>query len=266
MDQATLSAKLAQYHFYNTIDLGGGIKTPGQPVGPKQQAVLQLLRSMDLTGKRAVDLGCANGLFALEAERQGAGQIFAVEHIKRYLDPLEEVIIPHLNSRVQAVNENMLNFTASKYGQFDCVIFAGLLYHLRYPFSALQIVRDLTRHNGTVILETGIMEDFGRKALLHCPSRGDSPRGSQGGACSFFNEKALEENLAAFGFRVSEKVFVIPRWRRAAKKMVGLFRPRYKISNVILRCERDKSLDDAHLMTYYEATNPLPTYPKKNAG
>lgn len=257
MERQALIEKLSHYTFYQSIDLGEGISTPGGRVGPKQRQVLKYIEGMDLRAKRAVDLGCANGLFALAAERQGAKEVLAVDHTWRNIESLQEIILPHLGSRVRAIHENVMDFTAQKYGQFELVIFAGVLYHLRYPFLALRIIRELVRHGGRLILETGIIEDFNRNALLYCPSPQDSPQRSRGGnSCSYFNQKALLETLGFFGFKPLEHAVPTSALRRWGKKLYRNRWRSYNVSNMVLLCERDPALDDQSLMQFYESTTP----------
>lgn len=255
MERELLLQKLSHYTFYQSIDLGDGITTPGGTLGPKQRQVLALLDQLDLRGARVVDLGCANGLFALAAERRGAAEVLAVDHTRHNIDSLNEIILPHLGSRIRAVHENVMNFTPDRYGQFDVVIFAGVLYHLRYPFFALRIVRDLVKEGGRLILETGIMEDFNRNALIYCPSPKDSPQRSRGGnSCSYFNEKALLETLQYFGLRPKEQAVPTGPLRRLAKKLYRNRWRSYNVSNIVLLCERDRSLENDDLIRFYEST------------
>lgn len=233
MDRELLQSKLAEYTFYQTIDLGDGVKTPGRPLGEKQKEVLKLI---DLKGKRVVDLGCANGLFVLAAEKRGAEEVIAVDHATKNIEALENIIIPHLNSNIKTMTLNVLDFDSEAYGKFDLVIFAGLLYHLRYPFWALKVVRDLLHDRATVIVETGIYEDFNTNSLLYCPIPADSnPNSLCGHPYSYFNEKALLETLEYFGIKVHSQVVVTGPLRRLAKKLFGKYFDWYgPLSNIVL--------------------------------
>lgn len=242
MQKEELVEQLKQYHFYQTIDLGDGVFTPGQPLAAKQKQVLAHIGAMDLTHKRVIELGCANGLLALAAERQGASEVIAVDHVKQSIDGMRNLTLPHLGSRIDAVHENLLNVTRDTFGQFDVVIFAGILYHLRYPFLALRNLRDLVKDNGVVILETGIFDDFNSRAALYTPSLKDTPFAR---SVSYFNERGLIENLEYYGFRIQEKRIINPPFRRLVKKILGKFVPSfYPTSNIVMICSRDRSLDD----------------------
>ena len=143
-------AGLAGYKFYHTIDLGGGVTTPGQPLGPKQKAVLQLIEAADLRGKRVIDLGCCEGLFALAAERRGAREVIAVDNTKAHLDAMRQAILPRLKSKVQPLHRNVLDLDIATYGKFDLVI------------------RELLNDDGMLIVETSVFDDFNGKALPYC--------------------------------------------------------------------------------------------------
>jgi 2-polyprenyl-3-methyl-5-hydroxy-6-metoxy-1,4-benzoquinol methylase len=251
VEKEQLIDKLRMYRFYQSIDLGDGVVTPGQPLAAKQKQVLKHIESLDLVGKRVIELGCANGLLALAAERRGAEEVIAVDNLKQSIDGLNDVILPHLNSRIKAVHDNVLNITRDKWGQFDLVIFAGILYHLKYPFLALKNLRDLVRDNGIVILETGIFDDFNSRAALYTPSLKDTPFAS---SPSYFNEKGLLENLEYYGLRAREKTIINPPFRRLVKKIVAkLILSFYPTSNIVLLCDRDPSLADAHATVMHEA-------------
>ena len=71
MEQQLLR-EMAGLTFYHTIPLTPTLSTPGWPVVvPIVDMTLGLLRGMDLRGKRVLDVGCRDGLFAFEAEKRG---------------------------------------------------------------------------------------------------------------------------------------------------------------------------------------------------
>jgi SAM-dependent methyltransferase len=268
MDQITLKQRLKDYTFFHTIQLGDGIETPGKPVSRHKRLVLQTIANQDLEGKRVLDIGCANGLFSFEAERHGATDILAVDHTESQLEPLRDLLIPYLDSKIKVLRKNLLDLRRSEIGQFDIVIFPGVLYHLRYPFWSLKIVRDLLVEGGLLILETAVIVDDDRHAMLWCPSPADSPYTGRGAnSCSFFNSKALREALASLGidiidFRHSGQTDV--NWlRRAVRKskqaILRTFdrgksqRRRHdpKLDRVVLLCRRKSELVNPQLQEFY---------------
>jgi SAM-dependent methyltransferase len=113
-----------------------------------------------------------------------------------------EFLIPLLNSNVKMHEMNLLDLRPQTFGTFDVVIFAGVLYHLRYPFYGLKIIRDVLRDGGALVLETAIFGDENRLALLYCPVGSENPYDR---TCpTLFNLKGLTDTLLSLGFQSHE--------------------------------------------------------------
>ncbi|PCH59247.1 MAG: hypothetical protein COC05_07395 [Gammaproteobacteria bacterium] len=82
MNEEEIIKELKGYEFYHSIQLTENISTPGvsKPI-PLQQVVLRVLRSIDLKGKRVLDIGCRDGLFSFEAEKLGASEVIGIDMI-----------------------------------------------------------------------------------------------------------------------------------------------------------------------------------------
>lgn len=256
MTKEAVLERMEGRYFFQTVDLGQGIKTPGNKLGAQQKIVLDIIRSLDLEGKRVVDLGTSNALLAMEAERCGAGEVIAVDNTAENIDILNSIIIPFTKSKIVPLKKNVLEMNSETEGEFDVVIFSGLLYHLRYPFLAFKVLRDLIEDNGELILETAVMDDFNRKALLYCPGPKDGPyRGRGANSCSFFNTRAVLETLEAFGFRVKSRHYDVSGLKLMVKKVAGILPGPYDpISRLVVHCVRDASLEDPELRKFYEGT------------
>jgi tRNA (mo5U34)-methyltransferase len=61
--------------------------------------------------------------------------------------------------------DNVHNVSRDRYGEFDLVLFVGVLYHLRNPMLALDAIRKVT--HGRLIPETQMIDD----ALLTAPGK-----------------------------------------------------------------------------------------------
>jgi SAM-dependent methyltransferase len=199
MDENEIKSKMAAYEFYHIIKLTDEISTPGNPRHvATQDMVMGLLKELELKGKRVLDIGCRDGLFSFEAERMGATEVIAIDN--DLSKPAIEFLIPYFNSGVKMHEMNLYDLTPNTFGLFDVVIFAGVLYHLRYPLWAMKIIRDIMGDGGERVLETAIWRGASRHAMLYCPVRDESPYDPT--SCSFFNEKGLLDTLASLGFRV----------------------------------------------------------------
>ncbi|HZT01128.1 MAG TPA: TIGR04290 family methyltransferase [Steroidobacteraceae bacterium] len=105
----------------------------------------------DLKGWRALDIGCNAGFYSFELARRGA-EVTAIDIEPRYLEQARWAarqfgLQSHLTFRQASVYE-----LAAGREQFDLVCFLGVLYHLRHPLLALDVVRGLTA--GRMILQT----------------------------------------------------------------------------------------------------------------
>ena len=139
--------------WYHCIEVAPGIVTPGINDSPKLLEILDL--PQDCSGKRVLDLGTRDGFFAFELEKRGA-EVVAIDY-----QPLEltgfGVAAELLHSKVSFVQDNIYNVSVEKYGMFDIVLFLGLIYHLRNPLGALDLIRDVCR--GELYLETQAIDN-----------------------------------------------------------------------------------------------------------
>jgi tRNA (mo5U34)-methyltransferase len=94
----------------------------------------------DLSGKSVLDIGCNAGFYSMEMKRRGAARVLGVDFDDSYL----------AQARFAAdVNQLDIEFARlSVYDvgtlgeKFDVVIFMGVLYHLRHPLLALDLIRE----------------------------------------------------------------------------------------------------------------------------
>ena len=199
-EEIELEKRLSQYSFYHTIELTKNVKTKGiAEYRPTQEPVLRIFEKTDFHGKRVLDVGCRDGMYSFEAERRGAASVLAIDNcISR---GAIEVLIPHLGSKVEMRERNLLELTPQADGKFDIIIFAGVLYHLRYPFWSLKVLGDLLSEDGEMIIETAVMLNDPAVPLLYCPTEEASPY--EPTSVTFFNLRGLRDTLASLGLSVA---------------------------------------------------------------
>jgi len=94
----------------------------------------------DLTGKTVLDVGCNAGFYAFEMKRRGADEVVAIDSDPRYLAQA------HLAAEVLGLEIELqlldVYRVAELRARFDLVIFMGVLYHLRHPLLALDLLHD----------------------------------------------------------------------------------------------------------------------------
>lgn len=218
MGNTDLEQKISQYNFYHIIEVAEGIYTKGREnLVRLQQVPLNMLRDVSPAGKRVLDVGCRDGLFSFEAEKLGAIEVIGIDNdLSR---GAIEFLIPHFQSKVLMYEMNLLELLPETFGEFDLVLFIGVLYHLRYPFWALKLIRDVLREDGTLILETGVYIDDNQQAMLFCPIASESPY--EPSSCTFFNLKGLIDTLFSMGLLV-EKVELLKHHDLRLEKMSSL--------------------------------------------
>jgi 2-polyprenyl-3-methyl-5-hydroxy-6-metoxy-1,4-benzoquinol methylase len=193
----TVEEAFREYEFYHCIELAPGVVTPGwKDVIPLQRPVSEAIKSLDLTGKKVIDIGCRDGLFSFEAEQRGASTIFGIDNdLSR---PAVEFLIPYLHSSVRIEQMNVYDLQVSPDERYDVAIFAGVLYHLRFPFYGLKRVADAVKPGGFMILETALLLSHHRYPFLYCPRPEDSPY--EPTSVTFFNHLALVAAIESVGF------------------------------------------------------------------
>lgn len=94
----------------------------------------------DLTGKTVLDIGCNAGFYAVEMHRRGAAEVVGIDSDERYLAQAR-FVADRLGIKGVSYH-NLSVYDVAKLGRtFDLVIFMGVLYHLRHPLLALDLIR-----------------------------------------------------------------------------------------------------------------------------
>ena len=148
-------------YWYHQIEVRPGLVTPG--VHTSSIFLEQLDLPADCSGMRVLDLGARDGFYSFELERRGA-TVTAIDYIPSHITGFN-VAHKLLNSNVTFIQDNIYNVSPKKYGQFDIVLFLGLIYHLPDPMGALDIVRSVCTHQmylETHAIDNGVLLPDGR--------------------------------------------------------------------------------------------------------
>jgi tRNA (mo5U34)-methyltransferase len=96
-----------------------------------------------LDGSTVLDIGCNAGFYSFEFARRGA-EVTALDIDRRYLRQARWAAREYgLEDRVEFREGSV--YTLSKCAErYDIVLFLGVLYHLRHPLLALDILRGVT--------------------------------------------------------------------------------------------------------------------------
>jgi len=127
--------------WFHNMNLRGEWTAPGHFLGDfpnvKWKHIAPAIPA-DLAGASVLDIGCNGGFYSIQMKRRGAGHVLGIDVDERYLSQARfaaETVgldIEFRNCSVYDVDQLA--------GQFDYVIFMGVLYHLRYPLYALDKV------------------------------------------------------------------------------------------------------------------------------
>ena len=136
---------------------------PGGPqLGPanavKVRRVMQL--TADLAGRpfeelRILDLGCGDGVYAIEAGLRGA-EVLALDARGQHMDLGAAVAGRHGLENVEFRREDVREVTRATHGSFDVVLCLGILYHLDAPdvFALLENMHEICER--LVVVDTFI--------------------------------------------------------------------------------------------------------------
>lgn len=127
--------------WFHNIDLDGVATAPDHFLGEYPGWQWQRLRPAlpaDLRGAKVLDVGCNGGFFSIEMKRLGAERVVGIDPDGRYLAQAR------LAAEVTGVSlelHQMSVYEIQALGErFDLVLFMGVLYHLRHPLLALDLL------------------------------------------------------------------------------------------------------------------------------
>jgi tRNA (mo5U34)-methyltransferase len=195
-DPEALRALVDSYSWHHQIDLGDGIVTPGRDRSARKLEALQL---PSLHGKSVLDVGAWDGYFSFATERLGAERVVALDSViwQNVSKEPFELARTRLGSKVEDVEMEVLDISPETAGEFDVVLFLGVLYHMRDPMAALEAVASVTKE--LLVVETFTdMTWSPRKSLAFYPGT------YLGGDHSNWwgpNPAAAVAMVAEFGFR-----------------------------------------------------------------
>ena len=197
-----LAEEVERIKWWHTIDLGNGIVTPGLDDSPKKLQRLEMPE--DLTGMSVLDVGAWDGFFSFEAERRGAARVLALDSVAWQNGGKKgfELARKQLNSKVEDVNMEVLDISPQALGEFDLVLFLGVLYHMKHPLLALEGVSSVTKTQ--LILETHVdLVHLRRPAMAFYP---DAELNNDSSNWWGPNTAAVEAMLRTVGFVKVERV------------------------------------------------------------
>jgi tRNA (mo5U34)-methyltransferase len=249
-----ISAGVVAHTWYHTIELPGGVLTPGEY--DTRAALRRIPFPADLNNQRCLDVGTHDGFWAFEMERRGAGEVVAID-----LDDFRQVdfsepkpdftaeqtadresrpeafALAHraLGSRVERLDLSVYRLEDADIGVFDFAFIGTLLLHLRDPVLALTNIGKVLRPGGHLLVNDAILLGMTlrhRRAAVHelqlLPGR------------PYWwipNLRGLERSVAKAGFQVmsSGGPYLLPNGP-------GYARPAHRDRNPISRAVKNRGM------------------------
>lgn len=143
--------------WFHNLELDGVMTAPSHFLGDYPRVKWQRFAHAvpaDLTGKTVLDIGCNAGFYSLEMKRRGAKCVVAIDSSDEYLAQARfAAAVTGLEIELRQLDVYDVAELGTK---FDVVLFMGVLYHLRHPLLALDL---LQRH---VVGDTMIFQSMQR--------------------------------------------------------------------------------------------------------
>jgi tRNA (mo5U34)-methyltransferase len=127
--------------WFQNMNLRGVPTAPDHFLGDYPQCKWQTFAHAmpaDLTGKTVLDIGCNAGFYSQEMKRRGAAHVVGIDADPAYL--AQARFAADVNGVDIEFRELDVYQVAQLGRKFDLVLFMGVLYHLRHPLLALDLL------------------------------------------------------------------------------------------------------------------------------
>lgn len=175
LSREELQARADELPWFHKIDLGGGVVTKGQAAFTWRPDQLP-----DVSGRSVLDIGAWDGGYSFMAEKGGASRVVALDHYawgvrfearqQYWRECAEAGVLPDhdrdttdfwdpdlpgkrgfdfaheaLQSRVEPLMADFTTMDLERLGEFDVVLYLGVLYHMKDPLGSLERVRRVVK-------------------------------------------------------------------------------------------------------------------------
>jgi tRNA (mo5U34)-methyltransferase len=127
--------------WFQNMSIGGVQTAPDHFLGDYPSFKWQGFKHIvpeDLEGRSVLDIGCNAGFYTMEMKRRNAGRVVGIDSDPHYLNQAK-FAAEHEGLDIEY--RQMSVYEVPKLGErFDLVIFMGVLYHLRHPLLALDLL------------------------------------------------------------------------------------------------------------------------------
>ncbi|HMF74750.1 MAG TPA: TIGR04290 family methyltransferase [Bryobacteraceae bacterium] len=157
-------------NWFHNINLAGVQTAPNHFLGDYPSLKWRRFESnipADLGGQTVLDIGCNGGFYSIEMKRRGAARVVAIDSDPVYL---EQARFAAEISRAEIEFHQLDVYQVGTLRErFDVVLFTGVLYHLRHPLLALDLL------NEHVVKDTLVFQSLLRGASEVAPLQTNYP-------------------------------------------------------------------------------------------
>ncbi|HEU4794345.1 MAG TPA: TIGR04290 family methyltransferase [Pyrinomonadaceae bacterium] len=129
--------------WFHNLELAGVQTAPDHFLGDYPRIKWQRFSASipaNLSGKSVLDVGCNAGFYSIQMKRRGADRVLAIDTDEKYLAQAR-FAAKVSNADIEFRNLSVYQ-VAELHEQFDLVLFMGVLYHLRHPLLALELLHE----------------------------------------------------------------------------------------------------------------------------
>lgn len=129
--------------WFHNMELGGVWTAPNHFLGNYPAVKWRRFEAAiprDLQGASVLDIGCNGGFYSIEMKNRGAGRVLGIDSDDDYLRQARfaaEIAGQDIEFRKLSVYD-----VGALKERFDVVLFMGVLYHLRHPLLALDLIHE----------------------------------------------------------------------------------------------------------------------------
>jgi tRNA (mo5U34)-methyltransferase len=129
--------------WFHNIEIDGVQTAPSHFLGDYPRVKWDRFQNaipLDLRGKTVLDIGCNGGFYSVEMKRRGADRVLGIDFDDRYL---AQARFAAASLGFDIEFRKLSVYDVHKLNErFDVVLFLGVLYHLRHPLLALDLIHE----------------------------------------------------------------------------------------------------------------------------
>lgn len=171
--------------WYHTVRLFDDYVTPCYTKAanlPLWNMIRSVRASLPYKGKKVLDVGTWDGMWAFEAEDLGASTVVGFDDWSKRPNGLAQTQFAAdvRKSRAHFLKADLYNLPKDLPGApFDIVQNLGVLYHLAHPLLGLEVLRKMTKTGGMMLLETAWWDNESATPMMLSNGKGDVYGGDQ---------------------------------------------------------------------------------------